>query len=498
MADIIPIDEQIATFSDYLDNNCRGILSARFGDGKSFFLNKVKEKLSDRYTFITIYPINYQVADNKDIFEYIKRDILLQILMSSEIDLTDEKYGFLLRLWLFCNKNKDGIATDIISLLALTQTCIPGAAIDMLKKNIAKFRDLSDPMKSKSDKIETYIDEFAQSIGSIYEFDPISQIICRLITDMKTLSGKRVVLVIEDMDRIDPAHIFRILNVFSAHWDIRDYSPAKLENGDPLNKYNFDKILLVCHFRNIKNIFHHFYGAKTDFTGYIHKFSSSTPYEYSLRDVIEEWILNKIPFDQVLYPDICRNLTNFIMQKYGDSENIITNIRHITEFLNRPQYHIIKNRFPPEEFINYNYFIDTENQLTRLLYILKDFQISVDEFLDSFVLTGDKRNDSHHRQICHLIGQCWIMSTWIFENQAIKLSLYDNNRILCEYQQKQYLIRCKTTKVTVSVDGIYRENYKIDYMSIEEIFNYPLFTDFFFSKQNYAKIFSFFINNYLY
>ena len=99
MSDIIPIDSEIATFSDYLNNNCRGILSARFGDGKSFFLNKVKEQLSDKYFFLTIYPVNYQVAENKDIFEYIKRDILLQILMTSEIALSDEKYGFALRLW---------------------------------------------------------------------------------------------------------------------------------------------------------------------------------------------------------------------------------------------------------------------------------------------------------------------------------------------------------------------------------------------------------------
>lgn len=94
MNDIIPIDSEVTTFSEYLNNNCRGILSARFGDGKSFFLNEVKKQLSNKYLFLTIYPVNYQVAENKDIFEYIKRDILLQILMTSEIDFSDEKYGF--------------------------------------------------------------------------------------------------------------------------------------------------------------------------------------------------------------------------------------------------------------------------------------------------------------------------------------------------------------------------------------------------------------------
>ena len=115
MNDIIPIDSEVTTFSEYLNNNCRGILSARFGDGKSFFLNEVKKQLSDKYLFLTIYPINYQVAENKDIFEYIKRDILLQILMTSEIDFSDEKYGFSLRLWGFFNQNGKDLVSDIVS-----------------------------------------------------------------------------------------------------------------------------------------------------------------------------------------------------------------------------------------------------------------------------------------------------------------------------------------------------------------------------------------------
>ena len=49
MNDIIPIDSEVTTFSEYLNNNCRGILSARFGDGKSFFLNEVKKQLSNKY-----------------------------------------------------------------------------------------------------------------------------------------------------------------------------------------------------------------------------------------------------------------------------------------------------------------------------------------------------------------------------------------------------------------------------------------------------------------
>lgn len=166
MSDIIPIDSEITTFSDYLNNNCRGILSARFGDGKSFFLNEVKKQLSDKSLFLTIYPVNYQVAENK------------------------------------------------VSLIASSLANIPQDAIKVFRDNIAKFKDFSKKANSsQSDSIESYLDEFASQKGGIYEFDPISRIIYQLITDIKENSGKQVILVIEDMDRIDPAHIFRILNV---------------------------------------------------------------------------------------------------------------------------------------------------------------------------------------------------------------------------------------------------------------------------------------------
>ncbi len=64
------------------------------------------------------------------------------------------------------------------------------------------------------------------------------------------------------MDRIDPEHIFRIFNVFSAQFD--------LDKDE--NKFGFDKIILVCDLDNIRNIFANKYGQNVDFSGYIDKF----------------------------------------------------------------------------------------------------------------------------------------------------------------------------------------------------------------------------------
>lgn len=449
MSDIIPIDSEITTFSDYLDRNCRCILSARFGDGKSFFLNEFKKKTFNKYIFLTIYPVNYQVAENKDIFEYIKRDILLQILMTSAVDLSGEKYGFALKLWGFLNQNGKDLVSDIIALVATSLANIPQTSMTILRDNIVKFKAFSkEANKSESDNIESYLDEFTRQKGGIYEFDPISQIIYQLITDIKTQSGKQVVLVIEDMDRIDPAHIFRILNVFSAHWDIRDYSEQKLTSGDPLNKYNFDKILLVCHFQNIKNIFHHFYGEQTDFTGYIHKFSSSTPYEYSLVNVIEEWLVDRIPFKKDIFLEIRKQLAALIISKYKDEKDIITNIRHITNFLAQSKYNIreeqISSGWHVTRYGMKQYFLSTFNQVTCLLCILGNFKISIDEFLN----TADE-NVAFLQQLCLFIGQCWLACppTEANGNSILSFSGFNGNSIRCEYEDSEVWLQCATKQI---------------------------------------------------
>lgn len=75
----IPITQHLESFYEHLQSNDRTIFSAKFGDGKSYFLKEFKEKYKDDYYFITLYPVNYSVAENTDIFEYIKRDIIIRL-----------------------------------------------------------------------------------------------------------------------------------------------------------------------------------------------------------------------------------------------------------------------------------------------------------------------------------------------------------------------------------------------------------------------------------
>lgn len=84
---VIPIDGALEGFYEHMKANPRTILSSKFGDGKSYFLKEFKdaEFVKKDYVFLTIYPVNYQVASNEDIFSLIKRDVIYQLLWNEMI-----------------------------------------------------------------------------------------------------------------------------------------------------------------------------------------------------------------------------------------------------------------------------------------------------------------------------------------------------------------------------------------------------------------------------
>ncbi len=98
-----------------------------------------------------------------------------------------------------------------------------------------------------------------------------------MISEAKANKEMKSVLIIDDLDRIDPEHIFRILNVFSAQVDLENKGKHKL---------GFDKVILICDIHNIRNIFHHRYGSHTDFSGYIDKFYSTEIFEYNFKRIL--------------------------------------------------------------------------------------------------------------------------------------------------------------------------------------------------------------------
>ena len=114
---IIPMDEVAKEFESHLKSHPRTILSARFGDGKSTFLAAAEKKLQNRYVFLTLFPVNYQVADNLDVFDLIKRDLLFQLyekgLVQDSYEIPDEIASFF-----FLQNNWEAFAEETLKFMS--------------------------------------------------------------------------------------------------------------------------------------------------------------------------------------------------------------------------------------------------------------------------------------------------------------------------------------------------------------------------------------------
>lgn len=87
------LDKPLESFNKHLaiNENKSLIFSGSFGTGKTYFLKEYFEN-STKFHSIHLYPVNYSVASNEDIFELIKYDILFSLL---EKNLEFEKFKIL-------------------------------------------------------------------------------------------------------------------------------------------------------------------------------------------------------------------------------------------------------------------------------------------------------------------------------------------------------------------------------------------------------------------
>lgn len=273
--DKIDISGNLKNFAHYLEKTDRIILSAKFGDGKTYLLNELRkdEAMQDKYEFFTIYPVNYSVAKNEDVFEYIKRDIIVQLhkkKLFENIDL-NTLFGSVFTL-----DDLTSVVPFLLSLVPLGELCNEG---------YNKFLEIKKKYDEKKHIVDKYLSQFANTTGCIHEEDGYTKLIKKAIEwisqdhslNGKVKKAKKPVLIIEDLDRLDPKHLFRILNVVSAHIDDSD-RPDIVSN-----KFGFNNIVLVMDYDVTKHIFHHFYGAQACYEGYMSKFLSREPFRYSIK-----------------------------------------------------------------------------------------------------------------------------------------------------------------------------------------------------------------------
>ena len=269
--DTIDISQNIQDFKQVFENESRIIFSAKFGDGKSYFLNEFMKSYDEKkndYYFITLHPVNYVVEENRDVIEYIKRDILFQLIKDNRI--YDFKNGYDKIFDAVCNGD------SLLKLADFAASIIP---VDGLKDGYEALKTLVSIIHKKYKGqnvlhvVDDYLNGFYGKSGCISECDAFT---CLIQKSLERMMAKSV-LIIEDLDRIDPAHLFRIMNVLSSQVDNPYYS--EVPHG---NKFGFDKIILVMDYEIAKHLFHHFYGKEANYEGYMNKFLNTLPFKFSI------------------------------------------------------------------------------------------------------------------------------------------------------------------------------------------------------------------------
>ena len=267
----IAINTPISDFSDFIEieDNHRIFFSARFGTGKTYFLEKFFENKAEEYDDYFLSVAKYQILSNEDVLDFIRYDLLVKLeKRTSKQKKSSDKNGGLLSHLKYLACDQEGLELIISNIPKIGKPLI----------DILRFKDRLVEIKnngSDATKLEQTFKEKIKDNNNITH--PLDYPIHQTIEDLK--GGKKSMLIVDDLDRIDPEHIFRILNVFGVYMDSAED-----------NKFGFDYVVLVGDVNNIKYIFKHKYGQEVDFQGYFDKFFSFEPYRFNNEKTLLNWI----------------------------------------------------------------------------------------------------------------------------------------------------------------------------------------------------------------
>ncbi|MDE0243544.1 MAG: P-loop NTPase fold protein [Candidatus Kaiserbacteria bacterium] len=245
---IIPIDPLFDHFKHHLEmlRNSRILFSGKFGIGKTFFIERFFKQYEEYYFWVRLRPTAYQIVGSEVLIETMKEDLMISIMEQG-----GEKGP------LSGHKEK--------------------SKMKKLVKIGWKTASLLGRVNPIANFIVAAIEEIKESFGTITE-EKIRKMLCKVAG-----KEKKKVLVIDDMDRLDPEHIFRLFNVFSLF-------VGEDEEKTVAKRLGFDHVIFVADYNNLRSIFHHKYGAGTDSQGYLDKFYSKEVFEYDPKGIIAEYM----------------------------------------------------------------------------------------------------------------------------------------------------------------------------------------------------------------
>lgn len=260
-------------FAAYLQQENVVFFTGKFGSGKTSFLQQFFRERQEQYHVVSLHLVDYQMYSDEEIVDLIKYDVLTALLKydgpkKAEQDAQKQEewrellLGTLIWGW---------IKSAVESVPFLSQLSKQYNELEVLAKEYGSYQ--KDSLKHKEKKL---VEELQNRISNLHRTTHGKEygFLARKLRE-QTGTERQSVLVIDDLDGLDPTHIFRILNILTAHG-------IRQEKDGGGNVFCFDKVILVGDINNIEKIFHHQYGDDSDFAGYIDKFTAKT-YDFEKR-----------------------------------------------------------------------------------------------------------------------------------------------------------------------------------------------------------------------
>lgn len=270
--------ERFETFLALPDNH-RILFSGKYGSGKTYFLHEFfTTRKKDEYETFHLFPTNYAIAKNEDVVKLLHFDILYELLAKGYLAPSEKMFSTKETMASFVQSNLPKIIKDVISHCG------------KIGKKLSDVFDTYTQWAAKYEAFDKGINQNAEDKARDAFYNLMNEVeynaTTELIEMVNSSIDKQKVLIVDDLDRIDPEHIFRLLNLFSAQTS--NYFSAHWPTGQDENRYGFDKIIFVCDIDNIRNIFRAKYGDGVDFAGYIDKFYSIAPFFFNNNNMVAQ------------------------------------------------------------------------------------------------------------------------------------------------------------------------------------------------------------------
>ncbi|CAL2075416.1 P-loop NTPase fold protein [Tenacibaculum sp. 190524A02b] len=272
-------------FTNHLNESKNVFFSGVFGIGKTTYLKEFFTEYEYLYNCFHLYPVNYSISSNQDVFELLKYDLLFELIQKKELDKNYVQNKDTLKA--YAKENWFDLIINLVQYIPQIGKSIKGFS-NQLEQTTNDIKELYG--KEFNTEIDSFINVLEKKSGFLYENDLITKYINTQLILLKEENRKENVLILDDLDRIDPDHIFRLLNVFSASFD---------ENRYNQNRFSFDKIIIVADFNSLKSIYNHKFGENSNFKGYINKFYTKKVFHLTFK----ESLLSKFKIHCTIYPE---------------------------------------------------------------------------------------------------------------------------------------------------------------------------------------------------